>query len=66
MAHPSSISAAAQSAHNVHSAMLDVELLDWAAASAELAVNCIENDGNHVRLECAAPFLQLIALSLQR
>ena len=65
MAHPSSISAAAQAARNVHSAMPDVEILDWADASAELAVNCIESDGNHVRLECAAPLLQLIAHPLQ-
>ncbi len=66
MAHASSVSAAVQALRNVHSSTSDVEILNWAAASAELAMNCIEIDGNHVRLECAAPLLRLIARSLQR
>lgn len=64
MAHFSSISAAAQAVRNVGSVMLDVEIFDWAASSSYLG-DCIEIDGNHVRLECATPLLRMIEQSLR-
>ncbi len=66
MAQPASISAGIQAVRNAASVLLDIEILDWAASVADLGMECIEKDGNHVRLECAAPLLRMIARSLQR
>ncbi len=64
MAHPSSIAAAALALSAISVRMQDVQVLDWAAAAADLGVQCIDADGNHVRLECAAPLLRMIKTAL--
>jgi hypothetical protein len=64
MAHPSSIAAATAAASTVWDGMQDIHVIDWAMAAVELGVQCIDNDGNHIRLECSAPLLCMIRNAL--
>ena len=64
MSHPSSIAAANVASITASSVMQGIHVFDWATAAAELGVQCIENDGNHIRLECSAPLLCMIKNAL--